>query len=313
MNLSPSKNWDRNSAVIGVFIWVVVAGLAGSGKAPFGTIELLLMFAPLVVVPLGSALGCILLPLKSPDLEDLSQLLQPFAAVLVVVSFWIPPGKLAAALTGPWLLVCLLCALSGVISLLRHSARTLSAIAVDIGRMDLAVAGGWLLLSRLGVHVLGFQEPIVLLTAVHFHYAGFAMAHLAGAAARHAEKYNVPLTKWIAVLVLVSPILLAIGFVSRPIVKLITAMLLSAAVVSLSGLHFWVARSLHSGTPRAFLRVSAVAVLFGIILAIAYSVGDMLHRDWLPIPQMARTHGLLNSLGFVLPGLLGWLTELEQD
>lgn len=49
-----------------------------------------------------------------------------------------------------------------------------------------------------------------------------------------------------------------------------------------------------------------------ILLAAAYAIGDFFHRDWLLIPRMASTHGLLNSVGFVLPGLLGWLTEHEM-
>jgi hypothetical protein len=32
----------------------------------------------------------------------------------------------------------------------------------------------------------------------------------------------------------------------------------------------------------------------------------------LTIPQMARTHGVLNAVGFCLPGLLGWLVEKSR-
>lgn len=44
-------------------------------------------------------------------------------------------------------------------------------------------------------------------------------------------------------------------------------------------------------------------------LASIYAVGEVLGKDWLLIPRMASTHGLVNALGFVLLGLLGWLVE----
>jgi hypothetical protein len=47
-------------------------------------------------------------------------------------------------------------------------------------------------------------------------------------------------------------------------------------------------------------------------LAATYALGDYLHRDWLLIPRMASTHGLLNGLGFVMFGLLGWLVEFAS-
>jgi hypothetical protein len=31
--------------------------------------------------------------------------------------------------------------------------------------------------------------------------------------------------------------------------------------------------------------------------------------DALTIPEMAKTHGILNAVGFCLAGLLGWLVE----
>jgi hypothetical protein len=38
-------------------------------------------------------------------------------------------------------------------------------------------------------------------------------------------------------------------------------------------------------------------------------VADFFGSDVLTIPQMARTHGILNAVGFCLPGMLGWVVE----
>src|SRR5260221_5129561 len=48
----------------------------------------------------------------------------------------------------------------------------------------LPVGGAWVFLSRSGVSVLGFQEPVPLLTAVHFHFAAFGALTVIGEAAR---------------------------------------------------------------------------------------------------------------------------------
>ncbi len=72
----------------------------------------------------------------------------------------------------------------------------------------------------------------------------------------------------------------------------------------------WLSNTLGSRTARGFLRVSAVAVIAGMVLAA--ELGDAFGKDWLLIPRMASTHGLLNGLGFVLLGLLGWLVESHE-
>jgi hypothetical protein len=57
------------------------------------------------------------------------------------------------------------------------------------------------------------------------------------------------------------------------------------------------------------LQVAAGAIFAGIVLSAAYAVADFVGSDVLTIPQMARTHGILNAFGFCLLGLLGWLVE----
>ena len=44
---------SRSSAKLGGILWVAIAVLVFSGRAPLGVIELLFLLAPLVVVPLG--------------------------------------------------------------------------------------------------------------------------------------------------------------------------------------------------------------------------------------------------------------------
>jgi FtsH-binding integral membrane protein len=276
-------------------------------------IELLFLFAPLVIVPLGLELGRIIASAGSDGLQNVARILQPFAAALAVVSFWFPPGWVAGALAVPWLAVCALVALAGLLSLAR-STHSLPAMAVNLGRMDLAVAGGWLLVSRLGMRPMDFQEPILLLTAVHFHYTAFATALLAAAALTFARQHgrHSRTLSLVTALVIALPFALAAGFVLSPTLKVAAALGLSASVLGLAVAQLWLSKGLHSATARGFLRISALSVIAGMILAGIYALGEFLARDWLLIPRMASTHGLLNGLGFVLLGLLAWLVECHS-
>jgi len=95
MTTQQVTKWEQASALSGALVWATLAGLAGIGRAPLGVIELLFLFAPLVIVPLGLALGRMLSPLKNQSVEACLRVLQPVAAVFTVTSFWLSPGWLA--------------------------------------------------------------------------------------------------------------------------------------------------------------------------------------------------------------------------
>ena len=108
------------------------------------------------------------------------------------------------------------------------------AWAVNLGRMDLAVAAVGLLASRFGLRPIGIQEPIVLLTAVHFHYTGFASATILAAVLKASKgSPSARPLQWFAFLVLFVPFLLAAGFVYSQFLKMAAGI---AMVVAMSGL-----------------------------------------------------------------------------
>ncbi len=301
---------EQASALCGTLVWVLLACLAGSGHAQLGVIELLFLFAPLVIVPLGLALGRRVSPVH-PSAEALLRWLQPLAAGFTVVSFWFGPGRFAAILAVPWLLFCGIMAVTGALSLLSAEDRTPASWATNIGRMDLAIAGGWLMISRMGLRPLGIQEPIVLLTAVHFHYTGFATALLAGTLCAYAGRKR--LLGILVFLVIVVPFLVAAGFVWSATLKMAAALLLCVCLVVLAGSQLWIAGDLSSRVARTYLRMSSLAVVLGMVLASVYAIGDWLKQDWLVVPRMASTHGVLNGLGFALLGMLGWLVQMSEN
>jgi hypothetical protein len=310
MNSELTEKWHKTSALAGAAVWAGLAGMAGAGKAPLGVIELLFLFGVLVIVPLGIALGEVIIPVRQWHLIDIASIVQPFAAGLVVLSFWCTPGQMAGMLTLPWFLMCLVLGLAGCVSLFHNGGSKLNSWAVNIGRGDLIVSGGWLLISRMGWRIMGIQEPIALLTAVHFIYTGFATALIAGTLVTFHESRK--LVNLVVTLVIAVPFLVATGFVWSPILKMMAAVVLAIAVTSLAFMQFGFAKIFSGFAARMFLRLSSSAVIAGMVLAGVYAIGDWLVRDWLPIPLMATTHGVLNGFGFVLLGLLGWLAGLSS-
>jgi hypothetical protein len=300
---------------MGAFLWAVVATLGGTRRAPLGIIELLLLFATLVIVPLGLELARAVDPALGGGLGSTARTLQPFAAVATVVSLWQSPGQVAAVLSLPWLLLGLLLAVAGIAPLLRRANRSLENLAVGFAGIDLAIAGGWLVLSRAGLRPMGFQEPIVLLTAVHFHYIGFATAVLVAATVHLLDRsgLRVAILQPLLWLVLLLPFALAAGFVLWPLLRVVAAVALAASMTALAGVLFWLARHLRAQTARVYLRLASATAWIAMALAAVYAVSDHISKPFLTMPGMASTHGILNALGFVLLSTLAFLVELHAS
>src|SRR5215467_406697 len=108
--------WEQGSALFGALLWAVLAVLAGAGRAPLGIIELLFLFAPLVIVPLGLALARLISPLKFSGAESWLCIAQPIFAFLALISFWVTIGMKAAILALPWLVFCVSIAIAAALT-----------------------------------------------------------------------------------------------------------------------------------------------------------------------------------------------------
>lgn len=300
------RNFAGLSAALGGAAWIALAVAAFLRRAPLGVLEILFLLAPLVVVPLGIDL---LAAINSRlGAERLAAWLQPLGAACAVASFWLPAGRVAAALAAGWGVVCALIALSGLVGLARTGWRSLEGIAFHLSRLDLAVAAGWFVTSRAGISPMGFREPIVLLTGLHFHYIGFAGALLAGLTLRRFRAAGPRVLPWTVAGLVFVPYLLAAGFVLSPALKLAAAVVLAGCGVVFAIEWLLVADELHRAA-HWLLTAAAASLLLGMAMAVIYSLLEFLHRDGLAIPLMARFHGLANGPGFVLLGLLAWWVE----
>jgi hypothetical protein len=262
---------------------------------PIGIVEFLLLVAVWGIVPLGFRFLPDSVPLR------IARKLQPPAALLATISFFVPKGTAAGALAAPWLAVNGLAALGGLFVLRKSLREGVPSLLLLAAMFFPPVGGVHLVASRLGHPLAGFPEPIVLLTAVHFHYTAFAAPILASLACRTSVLAKVGG----AGLVGGTP-LLAAGFLFSPQLKIAAVGLLALSAILLAIGQMAASRSIPSTKARILLSLSSLSVIAGMILAAVYEHGFFTGRTWISIPRMAWSHGILNGIGFSLCGLLGW-------
>jgi hypothetical protein len=297
-------------AIAGAVVWTGLAAASRSHWAPLNTIELLFLLGPLVIVPLGLELCIRSTPENGMERSIRSAIrFQLPAALCAAASFWFPQKVEATILVLPWFGFGCFIGITGLMSLLRGEFRKLNAACMIVSFLYLPVGCAWLVASRLGLSPMGFQEPIVLLTAVHFHFAGFAAPLLARAAAGLMEKKSVLLQRIFNVFaagVLAGPGLLAAGFVIGPRLKLAMALVVACSEVGLSLLFLASIRVVRPRLAQVFIAISAASVLFAMVLAAVWAIGEFPLQPFVHLDEMARLHGTANAFGFVLCGLVGW-------
>ncbi len=231
------------------------------------------------------------------------------AAALLAASFAFEQSMLAALLALPWFAVTLLVAAAGGLDLRRYGWRLDSRTALIAAQLYLPVGGGWAVISRAGLRPQDFSHEIVLLTAVHFHYAGFVLPVLAGLASGGQQLGSrVPLfvDRIVLAAIIAGVPLVGVGISLSPYIEVAAAMLLSVGCVLLAVRQFQSAIATRTPTTVALLGISSLALLSAMGLAAVYAAGEFSGQQLLSIPTMIRSHGLANAIGFATCGLAGW-------
>ena len=298
--------WPRGAA-FGGLAWAVAVLLLRPGWA-----EAMLLLASFVVVPLGLGLAASDDPRSRPWPWRMAVRLRLPAAMALAASFAVPAGGVAVSLALPWLATTVLVALHGLWRLWR-GPRATPEVCLDAGLIYLAVGGAWTVIARAGLRPLGFPDLIVLLTAVHFHYAGFALPVLAGLVARTLGGptavaaclgviVGVPL-----VAVGITDAQLAPGILPPRLLELVASAITAASAILVGLLQIRLAG--RAGSPilaRALMATSGLALLGPMVLAGLYALGSFEGVARIEIATMLRYHGAVNALGFAVPGLLSW-------
>ena len=295
----------------GLLVWLATFGLWWQRPPDLlATVMLLLLLAILVNVPLALSL------FTQQETASLwsrwAVTVQPFAALaLAAVPIGLPRWA-AVTLSALWLLFAGLLALSALLRLPTWWQLSTPVRVRLIAMLYLPIGAAWLVAYQLGLQPLGFSGIIVLLTAVHFHFTGFA-----------ATIWTSKIGEWLptsrsypwfaGAFVLATPIIAA-GITLSPLLEIVGVLLLTAGLLGLAVLFYRHTLPAVTDWPsRVLLSIAPVAMLVAIALAVTYGMGEYLETSRLTIPQMVQWHGWLNAVGFTFCGLLGWrLAEQSQ-
>jgi len=168
---------DRRT-MIGLVAWV--GYLAWSRPSPLsaGWGEALLLFGPTVLMPTALRLAAILRDDASGTrpigrLSRFVERAQTPAALLLTASFGVPIGSPWTWLAVPWIVTLELAALDGLIRLVRRPTSNRPARCVEMASLFLIVSGFATGAYHEEAGPFGFDPAIMLLTGVHFLYAGY--------------------------------------------------------------------------------------------------------------------------------------------
>ena len=271
--------------------------------------SLVLMLAAGVVVPLGIDVA------TAPRTPRAAALLA-FSAVAGVLGWLWPPGSTwAIAFAAVHALACVVIGVFGGLRLLRLARAPalvrLPEAVTAFGLLLLPVGGAWLMASRIGMPLLGFQEPVVTFTAAHFHYAGVGAPLVLGAAGERVLEGAAPgrLYRIAAAAVCAGIPLTALGIATTPAIEKAAAFLLATGMLAASVFLLTAARRRAEGVARLLFCVSGATLPVTMALAATFALGSSAGRGstfegHVSLDTMIAFHGAANAAGFVLAGLL---------
>jgi hypothetical protein len=295
-------------AAIGSVVWMVLLAGVYFNKFRLSVFDMLFLLAPLVAVPLALSLVPATTTSRFSALSGaiVKYLLFPGAA-LTTLSFFLRDGRVAGALISAWLLATFALAFDGLQRFITSRMKSFPDFCFAVGEGYALVGALWLLASRLGLQPVGFREPIVLLTAVHFHYAGLMAAVLAGLVASRLGQGITSLYLRIGLsCAVIGPGVLGLAFLAGPKWKLAAVGLMVIGECGVALGTFRIGLSDARAIGGRLLLAGSACVIFGMALAGIWAVGEYPLHAFVNLEQMARYHGVLNSVGFGLCSLLGW-------
>lgn len=276
---------------IGWFIFVILALLqVNHGFYSIYYLELILLFAPLVLVP-----GIIVMRRQS-----FSQPLWLFGTLSFLISikseYWL--GVL------PWIAFVSIEFSKNIKALWKE--RSLLHALNSIANVFLIVGSAWTLAYVAGIRPLDFSAIIVLLTAVHFHFAGYLLVSIIAEMVKHFPNRK---SRTVGIIGMVGVPLVAIGITltqlgGSEIYETAAATIMAFSGIGVALLHFIYSCRL-CGVEKYLWRIGSSLLSVGMVLAMLYAWRFYLPKQYLDIFEMFVLHGSMNAAALMLL-TMGW-------
>jgi len=295
-------------AALWTALWLMTVAIDGLAV---GSVDLLLAFAALVVVPLGFTL-----PLRDGGSPPRSLLAaQPAAALALSASIFLPAGPVATLLATPWAVVGGIAAL-GALGHIRtrrglHAAAYVHAAAL----IYLFLGSATLLAARAGLQPLGLPEDTVGVAAVHYHFVGFGAGILAAgllaAIGSNGPAWVKSVSRGAAGCLVCAVALVALGIATSSQFEVAGNALLAVSISALGTLGLvLVVPTINDPGTRVLMTISGLSALVATAALLDHAVVPGSHpADGLG--AVAGIYGLATAFGFVFAGLWAWRRLLE--
>ena len=295
----------RNEWLAGLIIWLVLPWMCREQPAGTVWIIVLLMFTLLQLMPLSRAFW---------DAESRQRWRFHYELVsgaFVGISFIANQALFAI----PWFVIRVASAFEAIRHFELVKLSDLGELALVSSRIFPAIGAAWLVAHRANWTPWNFDPLIVLLTAAHFHHAGFTLPLMAGLNAKASPGCW---TRFSCVAILAGVPLVAAGITCTHFGVLkfvepfgVTVLVLGALGVAVSQIRRGLERQ-HSMLTRIGFVVSGASLFSAMVLAMGFGLRHVVPNWALTMPQMWMIHGTLNAFGFGLCGLLAWRASPES-
>lgn len=304
----PTEKWFVVEVLGGLLLWAFMMWLWDTRIQISLWVVALLMLSPLLLIRIGERFRL--------GTTGWSKMVAPhtIAAILLAISFMNPPSMVSAAYAVPWFIIRLAVVFDVMLTWRQLPIKTPGQMCFDFAFLFPAIGAAWLVAHRANWTPWNFDPLIVLLTAAHFHHAGFTLPLMAGLNAKASPGCW---TRFSCVAILAGVPLVAAGITCTHFGVLrfvepfgVTVLVLGALGVAVSQIRRGMEKQ-HDGLVRAGFVISGVSLLCAMILAMGFGLRHVVPNWALTMPQMWMIHGTLNAFGFGLGGLLAWRGALK--
>lgn len=188
----------------------------------------------------------------------------------------------------------------GLLRFVNRGFAHMEEFMIDMGLIYLAIGGAWFLAYEANIDT-GFSQVLTWLTSVHFHYSSFLLPIVVGFLGR---LYKSTLYKWIGTIILISPIVVAVGITYSIWIELLAVIMYIVGIYGLIILSF--KATIQNTVQKWLIRISFAVLGISILFSLLYVFGNFSELFTITIDFMLRFHGVINCLLFALMGIVGW-------